>query len=475
MSSASASTGSLPYVIVGRGFSATVNREMLIQIPNSPLYGKQLIHIGGTDPWRTYTPVEMGQWPLLLTLPAYSMRPNGTQYRPMDSRHFARITSSQWIGYSTGIKFGYSSENVVSIADHSSYFRLALTDGSTIDASHVDICAGPGPAKPIPSALGATAILALPGRPKPLLYAEDYLQDTTAKVTGNRVCVVGGGATGAWCVEIAQSVGNEVVWLAEKKLNGAFVSSKRNDRLLVPPVVRKLDNGNHVVDGNVCPIHPTTTFGENVEVISLSLSGSAKIVVGHQASTSGASIFTTLAGTSTSLADNRFDQVVWATGQATLVSEFGSWAEMLKTILDVARNNGRHLIIDHDQKVVGLQSDNGRLRVLGASALAHADVKKEWETAGTPSNLYFRSLVEQARVSLGITLAAVTIAGANDYWAPDCNPSLNTASLSDMKQLMLGWPPEFDSAEAWFESRGARIHPYEPVEIARLLTQQFTY
>jgi hypothetical protein len=70
MSSASAATGSLPYVIVGRGFSAAVNRAMLLQIPNSRLYGKPLIHIGGRDPWRTYTPVEMGQWPLLLTLPA---------------------------------------------------------------------------------------------------------------------------------------------------------------------------------------------------------------------------------------------------------------------------------------------------------------------------------------------------------------------------------------------------------------------
>jgi hypothetical protein len=147
----------------------------------------------------------------------------------------------------------------------------------------------------------------------------------------------------------------------------------------------------------------------------------------------------------------------------------------LEPILDVARKNGQHLIIDHDKKVVGLQSDNGNLRVLGASALAHADVKREWETTGTPSHLYFRSLVEQARVSLGITLAAVTIGEANDYWAPGCNPSLNTASLSDMKQLMAAWPPEFNSPTAWFESRGARVHPYEPVEMARLLTQQFTY
>jgi hypothetical protein len=80
-----------------------------------------------------------------------------------------------------------------------------------------------------------------------------------------------------------------------------------------------------------------------------------------------------------------------------------------------------------------------------------------------------------ALLSLGITLAAVTIGEANDYWSASCNPSLNTASLSDMKQLMAAWLPEFDSAEAWFESRGARVHPYEPVEIARLLTQQFSY
>jgi hypothetical protein len=475
MSSARAATGSLPYVIVGRGFSAAVNRAMLLQIPNSRLYGKQLIHIGGRDPWRTYTPVEMGQWPLLLTLPAYTMRPNSAQYRPMDSQHFARITATQWIGNASGVNIRYMSDKVVSITDYGSHFELALASGQTVDASHVDICAGPGPAREIPTTLGAAGLLTLGISPKPLLYAEDYLHRNTAKVSNGRVCVVGGGATGAWCVEHAQSLKNEVVWLSDKKLNGAFVSSTRNDRLLVPPVVRKLDQGNHVVDGDVIPMHPNTTFGENVEVTSLSQNFYGKIVVGHQASTFGTIVFTTLAGTSSSLANDRFDQVIWATGQATLVSEAGSWAMMLEPILGVARKNGQHLIIDHDKKVVGLQSDNGNLRVLGASALAHADVKRGWETTGTPSHLYFRSLVEQARVSLGITLAAVTIGEANDYWAPGCNPSLNTASLSDMKRLMAAWPPEFNSPAAWFESRGARVHPYEPVEMARLLTQQFTY
>jgi len=92
--SASITTRSLPYVIVGRGFSATVNRAMLLQVPGSSLAGKQLIHIGEPDPWRQYVHVEMGQWPLLLTLPAYTMRPSSSQYRLMDSLHFALITAS---------------------------------------------------------------------------------------------------------------------------------------------------------------------------------------------------------------------------------------------------------------------------------------------------------------------------------------------------------------------------------------------
>ena len=68
-----------------------------------------------------------------------------------------------------------------------------------------------------------------------------------------------------------------------------------------------------------------------------------------------------------------------------------------------------------------------------------------------------------------------TIGAANNYWAGRYNPSLNTASLKDMKKMMASWPKPLDGPETWFELRAARVHPFEAVELARLLTQQFTY
>src|ERR1035438_1410167 len=153
---------------------------MLLQSPGSPLVGKQLVHIGERDPWRDYVPVEMGQWPLLLTLPAYTMRPSSSQYRLMDSPHFALITASQWIEHRRRFKFGSIVEKVISIVDNGTHFTLTLDSAQTIDASHVDICAGPGPARPIPAKLGATPILTSTISPKPLLYAEDYLHRRTS-------------------------------------------------------------------------------------------------------------------------------------------------------------------------------------------------------------------------------------------------------------------------------------------------------
>jgi hypothetical protein len=100
-------------------------------------------------------------------------------------------------------------------------------------------------------------------------------------------------------------LGNEVVWLADKKLNGAFVSSKRNDRLLVPPVVRKLDHGNHVVEGKVRPIHPNTTFGEDVEIIGLTLDMYDRVLVDYQPVTPAGCVFTTRAGSLPSLGNTR--------------------------------------------------------------------------------------------------------------------------------------------------------------------------
>ena len=118
--------------------------------------------------------------------------------------------------------------------------------------------------------------------------------------------------------------------------------------------------------------------------------------------------------------------------------------------------------------MVGLQSADIRVRALGAAALSHPDVLPEWRTAGTASNLFFRSLTEQSRVHIGITLAALTIAEANDWWSTSPNNNLNTAGLLDLLQLTAALPPPLESAQTWFESRGSRIPPFDFREFTQL-------
>jgi hypothetical protein len=168
--------------------------------------------------------------------------------------------------------------------------------------------------------------------------------------------------------------------------------------------------------------------------------------------------------------------VVLAIGQETDFKQPASWASLLKAVLAPAVTTGTHLIWDRQKRVVGLQSADMRVRVLGAAALSHPDVVPEWRTAGTPSNLFFLSLSEQARVPVGIALAAVTIAEANGFWsATTVNENLNTAGLSDLKQLTSSWLPGLDGAQTWFETRGSRVPPFELSEFADLRSRKSSY
>ena len=64
------------YVIVGCGFSAVTNHAILARQPAGRLGALPILHIGGTDPWRSYFPMPMGQWPTLLSLPGFGSRPS---------------------------------------------------------------------------------------------------------------------------------------------------------------------------------------------------------------------------------------------------------------------------------------------------------------------------------------------------------------------------------------------------------------
>jgi hypothetical protein len=475
------------YVIIGCGFSAITNHVLLAQQVGGRLGRLTVLHIGSADPWRNYHPMPMGQWPTLLSLPGFHSGPtNMTRCDNLGSDEFADVNEREWNWLSANRPFSSVTAKVTGIRSSASAgYEIDLDNGNVAQAAYVDICGGPGPARGPSTAMGVHATLASEfqtgvttsgGWPR-LISGEMFLSRSALRPPrGSQVCVIGGGPTAAWCVEFAQSQGSKVLWLSQDKLNGAFVSSRRNDGLIATPVVRRVVNGNHVVDGNLRPSSATTVFGEGIDISGIAIGPSGQVLVSFQPSPAGSPRFTDYRGAIPGPASTVFDQVVLAIGQETDFKQPASWASLLKAVLAPAVTTGTHLIWDRQKRVVGLQSADMRVRVLGAAALSHPDVVPEWRTAGTPSNLFFLSLSEQARVPVGIALAAVTIAEANGFWsATTVNENLNTAGLSDLKQLTSSWLPGLDGAQTWFETRGSRVPPFELSEFADLRSRKSSY
>jgi hypothetical protein len=476
------------YVIVGCGFSGILNHALLRHPSNTRVGSLPILHVGSKDPWWSYYSMPMGQWPTLLTLPAFSHQPSSiARCANLGSSEFADINQRQWNALYAARPFHHEDARLVAIRSIGpGAYEIELDNGRIFNAAYIDVCGGPGPSRTPPSAMSIDPNLMNefrgmgmgPGGWPRLLSGETFLNRMTPTMpSAARICVYGGGPTGAWCVERAESMGHAVFWVAAEKLNAAFVASRRNDGLVVPPVVRKPVNGDHVITGNLRPSNPTTVFGENLDATAIVLDTFGQVEVQLQPAATGTPRFIGPGGpfafpTTPGL---RVAQVVLSIGQETGHAEPRSWASLLRSVFGSAIHAGAHFIIDRQGLVVGMQSLDNRVRLLGAAALSHPDVQVEWAKPGTPSNLYFRSLVEQARVRNGITLSALTIAEANGLWSSGVNGNLNTAGLKDLLQLTSGWPVGLDGAQSWFEMRGSRISPFERLEFQKLATHKVTY
>lgn len=471
------------YVIVGCGFSAITNHALLLA--QKKLGSRVVLHIGSADPWSQYYPMPMGQWPPLLTLPGFWNKPaNLTRCGNLNSDEFADVNNLEWATICVKKPFAHLNTRVTGIRQVGNPpYEVDLDSGQVVKADYVDICGGPGPATGPSASMGVDAVLlsefqggSIPAGTWPrLVSGEAYLSVTTPRSPANGyICVIGGGPTAAWCVERAEVLGSTVVWLSQDKVNNAFIASRRNDGLIALPVTRTIVNGNHVVDGDLQPRSPNTTFGEGIDITGIKVGYGGKVDVTFKPAAAWTPRFTNHLGT-IAAPTHPFDQVVVAIGQATSYAQAESWASILKSILASAISTKTHLIWDREKKAVGLQAADGRVRLLGAAALSHPDLVPEWRTPGTPSNLFFRSLTEQSRVPIGITLAALTVAEANGAWSKGPNNNLNTAGILDLQQLMAVLPAPLDSAQTWFESRGSRIPPFDFREFSQLMMHKTEY
>lgn len=487
------------YVIVGCGFSAVVNHTMLVHLKIAGVPGTpHILHIGSTDPWSDYLPLPMGQWPTLLSLPGFHNNPPKlSQSAPLQSTAFAWVTELEWNHLVSTAPFYHIDAKVTSITapfSASSPYTVSLDNGIDVRAVKIDICGGPGPALPlVPTAFRRSPGLLSPPTVLETEYANEnstvfgwprvlsgsrYLSGSKAKtqrtVGGGSVCVAGGGATAAWCVERAQGLGETVYWLSRESLQSAFVSSRRNDGLLQGPVTRKFDKGNHVIDIALRPASLTTTFGEGVEIYDLTTNSAGQVELKIQPYGAATPKFTDNKGPIAAIHTLTVDQVIVSFGQQFEFSQSESWAAILSKIVN-ANTLGNPMIKGRDGCCVGLRSADQRVRILGSAALTHPDLAPEWKKSGTPSNLFFRSLPEQARVFNGITLAAITIAEANNFWTATVNDNINTASLSDLQQLLASWTTALDGANTWFETRAVRVTPFDPQEFLAIAKHKTHY
>jgi hypothetical protein len=278
--------------------------------------------------------------------------------------------------------------------------------------------------------------------------------------------VIGGGPTGAWCVERALAKGNRVLWVSNESLNPAFVSSRRNDALAQTPLRRARKNRVNTVTYSVFPSSSDLVFAEFYDVSYV-----------HERVNSVEVDFTSL-GRHRHVDDNgsslpplgreSFAQVILALGQESgrqapcrhepscqLTREANSWATRLDAILSIAVLNGRHLIV-RDGMEVGLQSDDGKLRVLGAAFLTHPEGRSVFKNANSDLFRYVASLPEQAQVESGAAVATMTTALANRYFGYQPNYNRNSATLNQLKALA-GVAPQY--AEFLHDVRTYRIHP----------------
>jgi hypothetical protein len=476
--------GDTYYVIIGCGVTAAVNYTTLLAAPYDPFGGYEVLFIGEPEPWGEYNPLPMGQWPSILAPPSFKSQlvPPLPQDDFVPSAEFSTGIDDQWAWLYHKQPFRYSPGLVTSINRHPAGHGFEVIweeNGSTykVHAAHLDICGGPGPSRRLCRNQVDPKLWPYPNPTSLLLQTgESYLSKTASLAQpGERVAVIGGGPTAAWCVERALHNKNRVLWVADRELNPAFVSSRRNDEL-ARSLTRVHKNRRNSVAYSVFPNSPDLVFAEFYKVSYVHHGGNTVEVD-----------FTPLArdrhvdgnGSLQPLGRESFAQAILALGQESgyqapckhatgcpLTCEAKSWATRLDAIFPDPWPGGvarpvvawrRHLIV-RDGMEVGLRSDDGKLRVLGGAFLTHRYAREVFKDINSELFRYMASLTEQAQVENGAAMATMTTAMANDYFSypPNYNHNRNSATLNQLKALF-GLAPQH--AELLHDARKYRIHP----------------
>ncbi len=489
----------LPYVIIGRGFAATLNLVTLLKSPwgLKRLGGRPVIFIGYPDPWMSYIGHNMNQEVELLTLPGFKNRPAVPgaleDKRWLRSGIFAGLTESEMgeIKKACGTKIYFRTAVVKTIKKVELVYEIELVEGDKIKAAKVDICVGTGQAglkgditfvpKELKEGYENPMKVDAEGKfeQQPRVFAaEQYVRSNVkAAILGGRsVCFHGASPASIQALEHALGLDGEVADPSER-VDEAFIyattGTGMNEGFLPGG---RLDDLARTIDGKPLPKrHDTATLGKlkpGLQGIWFGEDG-YKITKIEEGETVKAFLRVTFApgkrlvdaetdvdggpSAPTKYITGLYDQVVIGSGRLRDAYKLldASLIEGLKFV-DTGHDFPVAAECDPDADV------GGGIRLLGAAGLNYIYTARNEKTK---LDAYQSSFPCQARVNCeGVTLAAVTIAYANRYFLLEggkCNYNVNTASAEDLKLILPGHAP---LVEKILLVRNCRISPFKSFE-----------
>jgi hypothetical protein len=444
------------YVIVGRGYSALLNHLTMRAVDHRRLHAEDdknkrvlsVLHLGKPDPWSKYGTLGMGQWPCLLKLPGYQAFEKVTGKVPakdqwLTSDYFA--SSNAQVASDLAMNgTAFDGHHVTDVCADGSAFVLKLDDNFEITASKVDVCTGPGTPrfledKQIDAILQKElANTTLPRSRKRLLHAQDFLDVGTNVVSGEHICISGGGGTGAWCVERAVNSGAKVTWVQRDQASIGLPASGRND-----PLFQHFDRSD---SKRLIPRNTALRLAEEYVVSYVSsANGGVQVKFGEATSRNGqqpSRRFVDCNGHDLGNPDGAFSRLVVSHG-------------FENALVDRLHKKGlvNRLVVEEGLPVC-LESSNGNLRVLGFAATNPFIAKAADEQSSLQH--YVKSLPQQCSELTSIACSTVLIGLANGYFSSlHPNGNVNTATLADIFRLFR----DAGGTRNFATSRGMSIDP----------------
>jgi hypothetical protein len=455
------------YVIVGLGFSAILNHRLLRHRGCRRIGDLRILHIGLSDPWANYDLRKMGQWPSLLALPGYKKQHDGDPPKDFLSSHsFAEANGHERDRINEKHPFDVEYGSVHDVdrmpnGPEGRTFRVSFKtvkgEEKNVVAKKIDFCTGRGPEIELGDKQVKCEDLAkeyfgrtLRSRPRRLMGASVFLSETLHISSGGTICVVGGGGTGAWCVEKAleSSEVGRVVWVSGEPFSTkAFPHSGRNDHLASE--IRRDSCG--LWERGLLPGNKRLELAHGYKI------GEVKSSEGRVAITfvnDGQSHVDYEGRQLPDFASRQVepflcDQLVVAIGQKTAYIE-----ELISNVMPKRKPIYRFVefVEAHSEGVlVGVKDEFDQVRVLGP-AFEIIKAQQPFGGGNQETKDYFRTLPRQTEGAPIIT-GALSIALCNDYFgAGNPNKNINTAHAADLSEL--------DVSDALLKERGLRIDPF---------------